>query len=542
LGYIGAVFIGLSFLFKQFVMDQNYEWARIVAYMSNWQLALKDGVTALILGIIIIVVAVPEGLPMMIAIVLSLNMSKLLSANVLVRKLLGIETAGSLNILFSDKTGTLTRGKLETHMLLTGDKKKFMTAESVPSQLQKLITFSVLNSTAAHINADGNIVGGNASDRAFVAWVPHNTDLASASIKREREVLFTSEIKFSASQLLVPSNILQSIPFVTHAKQGSDARVTIVKGAPEKVIPNCSHFYNSDGTTAPLKNSSDLEDTIANLSHKGMRVVALALTSEQLTEQRPAVMPGKLTLVGILALKDEIRPESAKALRMAKQAGIQVVMITGDRVETAVAIAKEIELLPSATKGDELVNSPNVFGKNAVITSHELHNMTDERLAAVLPDLRVVARALPTDKSRLVRVAQSLNLVVGMTGDGVNDAAALKKADVGFAMGSGTEVAKEASDLVILDDNFYSIATSVLYGRTIFKSIRKFIVFQSTINVASTLIVFLGPFMGFDFPLTLIQLLWVNLVMDTLAALAFGGEPALPRFVSLPPRKPTGAR
>jgi magnesium-transporting ATPase (P-type) len=201
------------------------------------------------------------------------------------------------------------------------------------------------------------------------------------------------------------------------------------------------------------------------------------------------------------------------------------------RVETAVAIAKEIQLLPSESNANELVKSPN-FAKNAVITSSDLQSMSDDRLAAILPNLRVVARALPTDKSRLVRVAQGLNLVVGMTGDGVNDAAALKKADVGFAMGSGTEVAKEASDLVILDDNFYSIALSVLYGRTIFRSIRKFIVFQSTINVASTLIVFLGPFMGFDFPLTLIQLLWVNLVMDTLAALAFGGEPALPRFIS----------
>jgi P-type E1-E2 ATPase len=196
-------------------MDQNYDWAKIVAYVSNWQLALKDGVTALILGIIIIVVAVPEGLPMMIAIVLSLNMSKLLASNVLVRKLLGIETAGSLNILFSDKTGTLTKGKLETHLLITGDKKAFSSASSVPSQLQKLVTFSVLNSTSALINSDGEIVGGNASDRAFVAWVPKDAELNSNATKREREVLFTSEIKFSASQLLVPSSLFVSlVPFI----------------------------------------------------------------------------------------------------------------------------------------------------------------------------------------------------------------------------------------------------------------------------------------------------------------------------------------
>jgi len=172
---------------------------------------------------------------------------------------------------------------------------------------------------------------------------------------------------------------------------------------------------------------------------------------------------------------------------------------------------------------------------NSVITSDDLQNMTDEELKNIIPDLRVVARALPSDKSRLVDVCQSLNLVVGMTGDGVNDAAALYKSDVGFGMGSGTEFAKEAADIVILDDNFNSISKAVLYGRTIFKTIRKFITFQSTINMASTLIVFIGPFLGIDFPLTLIQLLWVNLVMDTLAAIAFGGEPALPRYMKEKP-------
>lgn len=170
-----------------------------------------------------------------------------------------------------------------------------------------------------------------------------------------------------------------------------------------------------------------------------------------------------------------------------------------------------------------------------VITSQDLQRMNDDKLREVIPSLRVIARALPTDKSRFVRVAQSLSKVVGMTGDGVNDSAALKQADVGFAMGSGSEVSKEAADIVILDDNFLSITQAVLYGRTIYKSIQKFIVFQSTINVASSLIVFLGPFLGFDFPLTLIQLLWVNLVMDTLAALAFGGEAALKRYMNEKP-------
>jgi len=203
------------------------------------------------------------------------------------------------------------------------------------------------------------------------------------------------------------------------------------------------------------------------------------------------------------------------------------VIITGDKRETAVSVAQQVGLIDV---GEE--EKPGV-----VITSQDLHNMSDENLGKIIPSLRVIARALPTDKSRFVRVAQGLSKVVGMTGDGVNDSAALKQADVGFAMGSGSEVSKEAADIVILDNNFLSITQAVLYGRTIYKSIQKFIVFQSTINVASSLIVFLGPFLGVDFPLTLIQLLWVNLVMDTLAALAFGGEPALERYMQEKPIK-----
>jgi calcium-translocating P-type ATPase len=218
-------------------------------------------------------------------------------------------------------------------------------------------------------------------------------------------------------------------------------------------------------------------------------------------------------------LRDEIRDTSKGAIELAIAAGIQVIMITGDRKETAISIAKEIGLIGN-----------NDYEKR-VLSSENLKKLSDEELQKLLPELRVIARALPTDKSRLVQICKNLNLVVGMTGDGVNDASALESADVGFAMGSGTEMAKEAADIVIMDDNFNSITKAILYGRTIFKSIRKFIIFQSTINVASTLIVFLGPFLRIDFPLTLIQLLWVNLVMDTLAALAFGGEPALRSYM-----------
>jgi calcium-translocating P-type ATPase len=198
-------------------------------------------------------------------------------------------------------------------------------------------------------------------------------------------------------------------------------------------------------------------------------------------------------------------------------------MITGDRLETAVAIAKEAGIIANES--------------DVVLTSDALSKLSDDELKAKLKDIRVIARALPSDKSRLVRIAQSLNLVVGMTGDGVNDSPALKAADVGFAMGGGTEVAKEASEIIIMDDNFSSIDKAILYGRTIFNSIRKFIVFQLTINVAAVMISFIAPLLGMDNPLSIIQILWVNLVIDTLAALAFGGEPALSRFMQEKPKR-----
>ena len=224
-----------------------------------------------------------------------------------------------------------------------------------------------------------------------------------------------------------------------------------------------------------------------------------------------------LTLLCVVSIRDNVRKEAVRAIEEVQNAGIQVVMVTGDRKETAVAIAKEAGLLSG--QGD------------VALTSAEMAEKSDDELKALLPRLRVVSRALPTDKSRLVRVAQELNLVVGMTGDGVNDSPALKKADVGFAMGSGTEVAKEAGDITILDDNFSSIEKAILYGRTMFKSIRKFLIFQLTVNVAAVLTCFIGPLMGENVVMTVIQLLLINLAMDTLAAIAFGSEPALQEYM-----------
>ncbi len=242
---------------------------------------------------------------------------------------------------------------------------------------------------------------------------------------------------------------------------------------------------------------------------------------------QPISQDGKfseLTLVGIIGIRDEIRRKAVTAIKQVENAGVQVVMITGDNKETALAIAREAGLVQS-------------WQEDAVLTSADLQRMTDRDLKARLSRIRVIARALPSDKSRLVKLAQDMGLVTGMTGDGINDAPALKRADVGFSMGSGTEIAKEASDIVILDDNFLSISKAILYGRTIFKSIRKFIIFQLTINLCAVGISIIGPFIGINSPITVLQMLWVNMVMDTLAGLAFAGEAPLKEYMSEPPKK-----
>ncbi|KAL6054184.1 P-type Ca(2+) transporter [Balamuthia mandrillaris] len=524
-GYIGATLIAISFLFKQFVMDQGYSWQAMLTYVQNWQDASRDTVTAIILAIIVIVVAVPEGLPMMIAIVLSLNMRKLLKEQVLVRRLLGIETAGSLNILFADKTGTLTFGQFQPAKFVSGSLNTYDTYESVPKGLRTILAFSLKEATSAHITSSGKLIGGNSSDRALLQFVSTQDRHKSEDVVIEKEILFSSKHKFSAVQVsgLLPKGMC------LHPSEGSSSStkegellsgtISLVKGATDEVLKQCTTYYDDEGWQQPLTQLAPIINEIDYLSTQGIRVIAVATSDEPLEDSsKTNRLPSNMALVGIVGVLDQVRPESPEAVATAQRAGIQVVMITGDRKETAAAVAKEVGLLRGT--------------KREVITSEELNSMSDKELKQLLPRLSVVARALPTDKSRLVRVAQEQGKVVGMTGDGVNDSSALKKADVGFAIGSGSAVAKEAADIVILDDNFRSITRAILYGRTIFKSIRKFIVFQSTVNVGAMVIAFLGPFIGYDFPLTLIQLLWVNLVMDTLAALAFGGEAALNRYMN----------
>ncbi|MFT6866080.1 MAG: Ca2+-transporting ATPase [Cyclobacteriaceae bacterium] len=511
-GYIAAILIAVVFMFQKSVILNGFDGIRIAEYFNNWEVVVNDLVHALVLAIIIVVAAVPEGLPLMIAIVLSLNMQKMLREKVLVRKLLGIETAGSLSILFSDKTGTLTKGVMEPRYFITGAIDKYESYKEIPDAIREYVRHTISGNSASHRTKEGEVTGGNFSERALLGYVDPTED---NTLVDEAEIIhkihFNSTRKFSATHLQLKA----VMPALNKDK------VILIKGAPEIVMEKITDCLDVNGKAVKMGDKESLINYMDGLADAGIRLMALAISGESIKSDEE--LPDKMILIGVVGLQDSIRDTTKSSVKMVKDAGVQVVMITGDRKGTAAAIAKEADLLDSP---DQIV-----------LVSSELQQMSDDEVKLILPNLRVIARALPTDKSRMVRISKSMGEVVGMTGDGVNDSAALKQSDVGIAMGSGSEVTKEAGDIVILDDNFNSISNAIRYGRTIFKSIRKFIMFQLTVNVAAVSITFLGPLIGIDFPLTIIQLLWINMIMDTLAAIALGGEPALEEYMSDSPVK-----
>lgn len=500
IGYIGAFLVSISYLFSVIVIDNNFDFIKIKEMITNLPLITGHILHALTLSVTIIVVAVPEGLPMMITLVLSSNMKRMLKNNVLVRKLVGIETAGSLNILFTDKTGTLTKGKLEVIAYTDGALNEYNNEFELNNypKLHDMVKKSFVYNNASTYDENKKVIGGNITDRALLQFIKSDINL---NINKLEEVPFNSKNKYSSTTIM-----------------SDNRKIKLLKGAPEKIIPNCNSYYDKLGIKKSFYNKTKINDYITNVTKKGIRILALAINdSYDLNNNK------NLTLVGLVLIKDEIRKEAIEGIKLVKKAHIQTVMITGDNKDTAYSIGLEVGLL---NKPDDLV-----------MTSNELNLMSDEEIKKILPKLKIVARALPQDKSRLVKLAQELNLVVGMTGDGVNDAPALKKADVGFAMGSGTEVSKEASDIVIMDDNFLSITKAILFGRTIFKSIRKFIIFQLTVNMCAVGLSIIGPFIGVETPVTVIQMLWINMVMDTLAGLAFSFEPPLLEYMDERPKK-----
>lgn len=495
IGYICSLLVASSYLIYMIVISNNFDKNLIVSTLTNGRVMFGYVLDALTLCVTIIVVSVPEGLPMMITLVLSSNMKRMLKDNVLVRKLIGIETAGNINVLLTDKTGTLTKGKLSVVGLMDGEGNTFEYVNS-HGEYKKMLGMSMaINNESSYDKKSGNIIGGNITDRAILEY----SGMVSDNYEIIKQEVFDSKKKYMYTKIRMNGHTYN-----------------LVKGAYEVVGKMCNSYYDKVGIKHTIWDNSYIDRKIKSMSMNMMRILLLAINEDRETINN-------MTLVGFVILKDEVRENVKEGIRLVDEASIHTIMITGDNRETAKAVAEDIGLI----KGSN----------DLVITSNEMNNMSDEMLRKKFHDIKVIARAMPQDKSRLVNIAKSLDLVVGMTGDGVNDALALKKADVGFAMGSGTEVAKEASDIVILDDNFYSITNAILYGRTIFKSIRKFIICQLTINLCSLLVSIIGPFIGIPVPITVIQMLWINMIMDTLSGFAFSYEPALPEYMKELPKK-----
>lgn len=499
-GYIGAVVIAVLY-FGYFILNAG----GVSAYFSmGIEQIIKDIVNAVSLAVVIIVCAVPEGLPLMISLVLMQNTSKMLDHNVLVRKAEGIETAGSLNILFSDKTGTITKGKLEVVDFFTADGASIPISElSRHSGVKGLIDLAIGKNTQSMFDGEHRVIGGNATDQALMKFIGEDTFHA---LESNKECVVTKAQSFNSTNKFSQARI-------------ESLGKTFYKGAPERLLASASKYLDGDGTMRQIDPAA-LNKKIDALAEKAMRVLAFGYSERDLAENQ---INDDIVIIGLVGIRDDVRAEAKDAIRQVQNAGIQVVMITGDRLETAAAIAKDAGLLNDAS--------------DIALTSAQLNEKSDEELKKIIPNIRVIARALPTDKSRMVRLCQEMNLVVGMTGDGVNDSPALKRADVGFAMGSGTEAAKEAGKIVILDDNFKSIKDAIWYGRTIYHNILKFCKFQLVINVAAVVVSAIAPFFGVEEPLKVTHLLFVNLVMDGLGAIMLGNEPALAKYMDEKPRR-----
>ena len=456
-------------------------------------------IETILFAVTIIIMAVPEGLPMMLALVSSMNSGRLLAQNILVRHPDTIETAGYMNILFSDKTGTITEGKLSVVDFFLADGTLYSATgetdapdfDTMSDSLKaEMINGIGLNNDA--MVADGNAVGSNATDRALLDFLIGRSQLDFDTNTITEKQQFNSATKFAS---------------VT-TKDGK----TYIKGAPEFILNDCYYYLDKDGNKQNFTDEikARFQELSLEQANRSMRLLAILN------------MDGNdKVLIGIVCIRDNVRSSIKQTVETMNRAGVQVVMVTGDRKETAVAIAKEAGI---------------VTGENDLVLTHdELSALSDQELKQQLPHLKVVSRALPMDKKRLIEAAQDLDMVAGMTGDGVNDSPALKSADVGFSMGDGTEVAREASDIVILNNSLSSIEKAVLYGRTMSKSVSKFIIFQLTVNVTTIAMSLLSPLLGLKEPFTIIQILWINLIMDTLAALAFGEEPTLDRYMNEKP-------
>ncbi len=501
--------------------------------------SVKELLSYFVYMVIVIVVAVPEGLPMSVTVSLAIAWQKMSKSNSLVRQLVACETIGSATVICSDKTGTLTQNRMTVSRIgldrsITDTEGGFARSEMIAggeaksgSPLYWLVVNSAANSTASLEEKDGKtLTVGNTTEGALLTWLA-----AGAWFRAEG---------LSYIELRTRFPVLYQVHFSSDRKRmttvvKADGRpLTLVKGAPEAILAECRQYLAPDGTVRDLAADvrAEIRAQIGAAAGDAMRTLAFAHAElppdfpqdEDAIHHRRAEIENGLVFDGWVGIRDPLRDDVKEAVRQCRAAGIEVKMITGDTIETARAIGREIGLL----------DSPDAIA----MTHDEFKKLSDEELSERLPRLRVLARALPADKYRMVTLLQAQNHVVAMTGDGTNDAPALKKADVGLAMGlSGTEVAKEASKIVLLDDAFSTIVRGVHWGRALYENIQRFIQFQLTINVSALVIAFLGPFLGLKPPFTVLQLLWINVIMDTFAAIALCSEPPRANLLRRPPKR-----
>lgn len=489
--------------------------ARTVIYLTDHSVLdwLSFGsylLSTAMIAVTVIVVAVPEGLPMSVTLSLAMSMKRMLANNNLVRKMHACETMGAATVICTDKTGTLTQNQMRV------SEAAFDYASD--SNIKAIIAEGIAANSTAHLDegTNGVKVLGNPTEGALLLWLAdQGVDYAELRNRAHvvEQLTFSTERKYMAT-------VVDS-PLLNH-------RVVYVKGAPEYVMNFCSQMVTAQGLVPMESSRPAVEAKLLQYQNQAMRTLGFAYAL--VGPDEPYFIAGhlsphiRLTFLGVTAIADPVRKEVPEAVAECLNAGIKVKIVTGDTPATAREIARQISLW----KPED--------GDRNIITGTEFANLSDKELLERIPDLKVIARARPMDKERLVKLLQSQDEVVAVTGDGTNDAPALNAAQVGLSMGDGTSVAKEASDITIIDNSFGSITKAVLWGRSLYRNIQKFILFQMTINVAACLIVLLGAFLGTESPLTVTQMLWVNLIMDTFAALALASLPPDERVMRDKPR------
>ena len=507
---VGFSVAGLAFAIF-FIKDVllHYPFSTFTTF-ADWLPALKATLQFFMMAVTLIVVAVPEGLPMSVTLSLALNMRRMLVTNNLVRKMHACETMGAITVICTDKTGTLTQNQMQV------GEAAFYASEGNDELKQLIYQGIAVNSTAflEENNGEAKPKGvGNPTEVALLLWL-HAQGIDYLKLRETATVIdqltFSTERKYMAT-------------LVKAAEAGK--HILFVKGAPEIVYAKCSQVWLPEGPSPANAHQSMVDNQLLGYQAKAMRTLGFAYKIVDDTEIDCAQQVNDMTFIGVVAISDPVREDVPPAINRCVDAGIGVKIVTGDTPGTATEIARQIGLW---TEADTDRNR---------ITGTEFANLTDDEALNRVMDLKIMSRARPTDKQRLVQLLQQKGAVVAVTGDGTNDAPALNHAQVGLSMGSGTSVAKEASDITLLDDSFKSIATAVMWGRSLYKNIQRFILFQLTINFVALFIVLLGSLVGTELPLTVTQMLWVNLIMDTFAALALASIPPSESVMQAKPRK-----